>query len=148
MSKPEATAFLDTFNTLRRALSAVAIRAYGTLDLGQTQVRIVKHLGEQRHVSQAALARAIDTDPALTGRVLLSLIERGLVCRERSEEDKREFLLSLTAEGQKLHRRVLRIREQLAERLLEPLDARDRADFARIAQKLTRAFSDNPPKVE
>jgi len=151
MSKMEPTAFLETFAALRRALSVIATRAYASLEMGTTQVRFLRHIGEHRYISQAALARATITDPALTGRTLSSLVERGLIRRERGEEDKREFLLSLTPEGQKTLRRVLRLREQLADRLTAPLDERDLNDFARIAQKLMASFADEalaPPDAQ
>ncbi len=60
------------------------------------------------------------TDPALTGRALETLIERGWVRRERSEEDRRRL--------------------ELAERVVAVLDERDLEDFARAAHKMIAAF--------
>jgi DNA-binding MarR family transcriptional regulator len=69
--------------------------------LGQTQVGFLRHIGETAGISQADLARATDTDPALTGRGLQTLIERGWILRERSAGDLRGYVLSLSGPGLK-----------------------------------------------
>jgi hypothetical protein len=43
-------------------------QAYATLELGSTQARFLKHIGQHSRISQAELARLTETDPTLTGR--------------------------------------------------------------------------------
>lgn len=90
--------------------------------------------------SQAGLARATGTDPTLTGRALETLIERGWIRRERSEEDRRQYVLELTDAGQRARKRVEEARKRLVERVVAELDERDIEDFERIAKKLLTAF--------
>ncbi len=134
--KRPAEEFLETYGKLRRSLSAYAAREYAQLELGSTQVRFLKEINRAPGISQADLARATDTDPALTGRALQTLIERGWVRRVRSATDKRAYVLQLGAGGKRLMLRVEAVRAKFAEKLVEPLDERDREDFHRIVTKI------------
>jgi DNA-binding MarR family transcriptional regulator len=135
-----ADEFLDTYGKLKRSLSAVAAREYAELELGSTQVRFLKQISRSPGISQAELARATDTDPALTGRALQTLLERGWVRRVRSATDKRAYVLQLGAGGKRVMTRVETLRGQLAERVTASLDERDREDFRRIVEKIVTSI--------
>ncbi|HET9933631.1 MAG TPA: MarR family transcriptional regulator [Polyangiaceae bacterium] len=136
---PEET--LDRFGDVTRGLRLLSGQAYATFDVGTTQAKFLRYLGQHQPLSQAELARATVTDPTLTGRVVQSLIERGWVDRDVSREDRRQYVLSLTAAGQRVRKRVEAARRRVAERLVAALDDRDLADFDRIAQKLKAALA-------
>jgi DNA-binding MarR family transcriptional regulator len=138
--KPNAAQFVETFGALKRCLNALAAQAYAATKLGTTQVRFLRHIGKHPGISQAELSRATVTDPALTGRALQTLIERGWVLRERSAKDRREYLLELGTAGRRALKRIEQVRAHLVERVAEPLDERDLEDFERIAGKLLAAF--------
>src|ERR1700739_1906639 len=80
-------------------------------------------------IAQAARARATASDPTLVGRAVQSLIERGLVTRERDEEDRRGYVLTLPAAGRRARDRVEKLRGELAAQVVSVLDERDLADF-------------------
>lgn len=136
---PEET--LDRFGEITRGLRLVSGQAYATFDVGTTQAKFLRYLGQHQPLSQAELARATVTDPTLTGRVVQTLIERGWVDRHVSTEDRRQYVLSLTPSGQRIRRRVEAARRRVAGRLVAALDDKDLADFARIARKLTAALA-------
>jgi DNA-binding MarR family transcriptional regulator len=137
----EPTDFIDTYGALKRCLTALAGQTYAAADMGSTQAKFLRYIGRRSRISQADLARATVTDPTLTGRTLQALIDRGLVRRERSDEDRREYLLELTAAGRRAEKRVEALRADLAARLVEALDDRDLSDFDRITNKLLAAFT-------
>lgn len=132
--------FLETFAQLRRGLYGFAEGAYGALGLGATQAKLLRRIGENRNLSQADLARATGTDPALTGRALQTLLDRGWVKRRRSRDDQRAFSLELTESGEALLKDVLEAREEVALRVRSVLNDEDLAAFDRIAKKLLAAF--------
>jgi DNA-binding MarR family transcriptional regulator len=134
--------FIETFAGLWRCLMAASDEAYVAEKLWSTQARFLRHIGEHRGISQAELARATGTAPTLTGRLLQTLLERGLVQRKRSEVDKREYQLELTPSGQRTRRRVVEARGRFAERVVAVLAERDLQDFERMATKLFTAFGD------
>src|SRR5262245_38166748 len=135
MSRRDPIEFIDTFGIMRRRLSALAAQAYATIDLGPMQANLLGHIGRSAPISQAELARVTDSDPALAGRVLGALIERGLVQRERSKQDRREYVVAPTAAGRRICNRIDKLRSELAARIVNALDQRDLDDFDRIAKK-------------
>ena len=136
--------FLETFGLLKRSLTGLIDASYGTVGLGSTQARLLRCIGDGEHLSQADLARATRTDPALTGRALQTLIDRGWVQRRRSREDRRAFSLALTESGEALLRSVLSVRDDVARRVVSHLSEDDLAAFERIARKLAEAFPERP----
>jgi DNA-binding MarR family transcriptional regulator len=136
----DSHAFYDRLSAVMRALRSAAAQAYAPLDLGTAQAKFLRHIGEQQGISQAELARATFTAPTLTGRALEPLVERGWVRRKRSEEDRREYVLELTAAGKRARDRVLQAREEIIAQVARALDDRDVRDFERIAQKILAAL--------
>lgn len=132
--------FFERFSALSQRLRLVAAREYGTFDIGSAQAKFLRHIGKHGRSSQAELARATGTDPTLTGRALESLIERGWIRRERSEEDRRQYVLELTEEGQRARKRVEDARRRIIRRLFSEMDARDLDDFDRLTKKLLAAL--------
>jgi DNA-binding MarR family transcriptional regulator len=133
--------FLDRLGEITRSLRLLAAQAYASFDVGSTQAKFLRYLGQHQPLSQAELARATVTDPTLTGRVVETLIERGWVERAVSATDRRQYVLSLTAAGQRLRKRVEAARREVAERVVRGLDGKDLSDFARIEQKLKAALA-------
>jgi DNA-binding MarR family transcriptional regulator len=133
-------AFIETFGGLWRCLMNVSDEWYAAEKLWSTQAWFLRYIAEHRGLSQADLARATDTAPTLTGRLLQTLLERGLVLRKRGTEDRREYVLELSADGQRTRRRVVAARGRFAAKVVSVLDRRDLEDFDRIAKKLFRAF--------
>lgn len=125
---------------MSRCLRSAAGQAYATLEVGTAQAKLLRHIGRSSKISQADLARATGTAPTLTGRAIEPLIERGWVRRTRSQEDRRQYLLELTASGRRVRDRVEGARDQVIARLGAVLEARDVEDFDRIAKKILAAF--------
>jgi DNA-binding MarR family transcriptional regulator len=132
--------FLESVVTLSRFLRSLAAQSYATFEVGSTQAKFLRYIGRNSRISQADLARATMTDPALTGRALETLIERGWVRRTRSEEDRRQYVLELTASGGRARKRVDDARDRIAQRIATVLDEKDVEDFERIAKKIVAAF--------
>ncbi len=139
--RSDPTDFIDKFGAVRKCVTALGAQAYGTIDIGSMQAKLLRQIGKRSPISQAELARATASDPTLTGRVLATLIERGWVRRERSDEDRREYVLSLTAEGGRVRAKVEKLRAQFAAQVVGALDERDLDDFDRIATKILAAFT-------
>ncbi len=140
MARRKASEFLESFSALSRCVRSAAAQAYATFEVGSTQAKFLRHIGRHARISQADLARATVTDPALTGRALETLVERGWVKRTRSEEDRRQYVLELSAAGERARKRVDEGREQIGEKIATALDDRDLEDFERIAKKVVALF--------
>jgi DNA-binding MarR family transcriptional regulator len=132
--------FFEQLSSVSRRIRSVAEQAYATFEVGTAQAKLLRHIGQNKGISQADLARATETAPTLTGRALEPLIERGWVRRKRSDEDRREYLLELTASGQRVRERVEKARNEIIERIAKVIDTRDVEDFDRIAAKILGAI--------
>ena len=141
MPKADAHQFFETFSALTRQLRAALYDELATLEVGSAQAKFLRHVGLHGKISQADLARATQTAPSLTGRALEPLIGRGWVKRTRSKEDKREYVLELTASGRRACDEVEAARDRVIARVTAPLDARDLADFERVAGKLASGLA-------
>jgi DNA-binding MarR family transcriptional regulator len=137
---------LESLSAVSRGLRAAAAQSYATFEVGSTQGKFLRHIGRNSLISQAELARATVTDPALTGRVLEPLIERGWVRRTRSEEDRRQYVLELTAAGQRVRKKVEEARDEIAAQVARALDDRDLDDLARVTTKILDALESSKPQ--
>jgi DNA-binding MarR family transcriptional regulator len=132
--------FFDSMSAVIRRFRANASERYAVLGIGTAQAKMLRHIGQNARISQADLSRATDTAPALTGRAVEPLIERGWIRRRKSEEDRRQYTLELTAAGERMRERIEAERAALIAEIGTTLDERDLKDFARIAKKLLAAF--------
>lgn len=138
----ESSEFYERFADVVRCVRTLSEDAYAAIDVGTAQAKFVRYIGEHGRISQAELARATRTAPTLTGRVLGALVARGWVRRTRSREDRREYVLELTAAGQRVRARVVEARSGAIARLAGVLDDKDKRDFERIAAKILGAFGE------
>jgi MarR family transcriptional regulator, transcriptional regulator for hemolysin len=143
ISKAEASVLLDLFSTLQRARGWTDKQMYASLDLGPAKARLLEYIAVHDGTSQTELARATDTDKALTGRSVEAFLENGWVRRQRSREDGRAYILSLSPSGRKIVKQFETIRGQILERVTKTLDTRDVEDFCRIVKKLLETMARN-----
>jgi DNA-binding MarR family transcriptional regulator len=143
MGDAEFKDFFDRVGVLTRCLRTAADQAYATVHVGSAQAKFLRHIGRQSRISQADLARSTETAPTLTGRALEPLVARGWVRRKRSQEDRREYVLELTAAGQRARDRVEEVREGVLQRITAALDPKDIEDFDRVSKKIRAALEDS-----
>jgi DNA-binding MarR family transcriptional regulator len=135
--------FYERFAAVLRCIRGVSAEAYAAIEIGSTQAKFLRHIGENSHISQAQLARATNTAPTLTGRVVEPLIEHGWVRRRRSSEDRRQYVLELTASGKRMRERVEMARKGVIQSLARVLDEKDAENFEVIAAKILAAFGES-----
>lgn len=145
VAKRDAHDFFEQLGEVTRRLRSVAAQAYAEFELGSAQAKFLRHIAKNSRISQADLARGTATAPTLTGRALETLVERGWVRRKRSAEDRRQYVLELTAAGERARAKVEAAREKIIERIEVVLDQRDLDDIARISRKILAVFGDEVP---
>lgn len=108
----------------------------GEFDVTTTQYGILVALREQPGLDQIGVAKAVGLDRSTTGMVVATLQSRGLLARERHGTDRRRHVLTLTAEGADLLRRVGPAAERALQRLLEPLSGAEAAALGALLDRL------------
>jgi DNA-binding MarR family transcriptional regulator len=126
---PESSAVADKApnHDLERAIPYLLARA-GTrmgqsfsrelkqFNLSLTEWRVCVALHHKAHQRLSDLALHTSTEPSTLSRVVDGLLQRGVLVRDRSDEDARALALSLTDEGRELTLRIIPL-AQLYERV-------------------------------
>lgn len=76
-------------------------------ELTLTEWRVCASLHKQPHQRLSTLASGTSTEPSTLSRVVEALMRRGLLLRDRSDQDGRAVALSLTPAGNALTERVI-----------------------------------------
>src|SRR3954447_17159081 len=106
-SRSKRTAFLlSQLGALSSARFAERTREIG---LTPSDAGVLRLLGRAPGLSQRALADRLGAVPSRVVPLIDSLEARGLVARVRSRTDRRNYVLSLTAEGAKVLRTLREI---------------------------------------
>ncbi len=101
-------------------------REPGSRDLTKQQFTVLCALEHNDGASQTALVETTGIDRSTLAEMVRRMLERGLLSRERTEEDQRANAVAITQAGRKALR-AARIAADRAERaLLEPLPPAER----------------------
>ncbi len=104
--------------------------------LGQFGAMTAKGVGVHSHMHKTKVSRAV------------SLLERRkLVTRRVNRADLREAFLSLTPSGRDIYSELAPIALEFARKLLETVDADDRAALDRAIKKLTERSAQLAPRI-
>jgi len=97
-------------------------QGYNGSEFSLTEARIIYELAHREAATATDLGKALDLDAGYLSRTLKGFVERGLVQRQASDVDARQYLVSLTELGQ----------QRFAQ-----LNARSRSDMAQMLSALT-----------
>ena len=119
------------------------------LDLRLTPTRLnarnyyfILKLGSVDDMRQDTLFKKIHLNASNVTRRLAQLITLGLVTKEKAADDKRAWVISLTAEGRALVPRVSRIVAEYEAELTAKLAAADKVRFEQILDVLNKTKED------
>jgi MarR family transcriptional regulator for hemolysin len=124
---------------LRQAVDS-ELGAYGLTEATWRPLAYVGRLGDG--VRQRELAAALGIEGPSLVRLLDNLERRGLIVRREHEGDRRVRGIYLTAPGRELQRRVLRISDNIQQRLLTAVHPDDLAACERVFGVIERALEE------
>ena len=106
--------------------------------------RIMAILNDGGAMSQCRLAHLLDIRPQSLSELLVKMEGDGLVERVQSEEDRRQIIVSLTAEGSARVASFREIHRRAAAEFLAPLTLDEKNTLVRLLKKLTDVRSEEP----
>jgi DNA-binding MarR family transcriptional regulator len=111
-----------------RALVGIAAESIAEVDDVVTvpQLRVLTMIFTRGPMNLASVATGLDVSAPNASRICDRLIKAGLLDRQEDPSDRRNIMLTLTAEGQRLIDRVNRHRRTAVRRVLRRMSARDR----------------------
>lgn len=130
---------LDAYIKLTRAVSSVGTRLSAHLaeaGLTPTQLGVLEALLHLGPLGQRVLGEKLLMSGANITTVVDNLERRGLVRRERGEDDRRSVTVHLTPEGRRLITKVFPAHAAAITEALSPLGAAEQEELARLAKKL------------
>ncbi len=132
---------MDHFRRIVRALRS-SHRAAAHLDLTGAQLFVINVIGSARRpLSVNEVAERTETDQSTVSVVTARLVDRGLLARERSEDDNRRVELSLTDAGRALRRKApATVAQQRLKSALETLPPADAEALLRLMDALVAAM--------
>ena len=132
--------FVNTILVASRVLVAISARSLGEVEsaVTLTQLRTLVVLDMHDGINLNGLAELLDVNASTAMRMIDRLLVAELVTRRDNPENRREVVLSLTAAGRRIVRKVTTRRRQEIKRIVEQMPATHRAGLVRAL----RAFSE------
>lgn len=106
-------------------------------NLTAQQFAVIAKLHEVGPSSQNSLGRQTAMDNSTINGVVARLMERGLLDKAASPDDKRMHLIQLTPEGQRTVARVLPMAAEITRMTLAPLSRTEQATLLRLLKRIT-----------
>ena len=125
-------------------------REVGARELTTQQFTVLAALEHNEGVSQTALVEMTGIDRSTLAEMARRMVEKGLLSRERTEEDQRANAVAITPAGRKALRSARLAADRAERALLNALPASERAKFvkslAQIASAAEAAAADGVAK--
>ena len=113
-------------------------------DLSVAEWWTLGQLAARSPTTVSEIVDATQNDKAQVSRSAANLINKGFVEKQDNPLDKRSSLLILTAEGKALYEKVIPIRQQTQNLLLDQLTDEERVITERAIMKMTNYLLDHP----
>lgn len=130
------TSFILSFGRVRKAIRREFETLAAPYDITVPQFQVLKRLWEGDGIQAATLTKDICSDGGTITGVLDRLEARGLLCRERSVEDRRALQIYLTPEGRALQAPLTEVVRALNERALNGFTSQERAALDQYLQRI------------
>ncbi|RIX83196.1 MarR family winged helix-turn-helix transcriptional regulator [Acidovorax cavernicola] len=106
------------------------------------QFGVLAVLESQGELDQVTLAQRLALDASTSGSTLERLEKKGWISRRMHEGDRRRRMVSLASDGRALLQELLDDVETIQQRLLDPLDPKERVVFMRLLTKVVHLNND------
>ncbi|WP_147819849.1 bifunctional helix-turn-helix transcriptional regulator/GNAT family N-acetyltransferase [Salidesulfovibrio onnuriiensis] len=105
------------------------------------EARILYEVWQQPGISSADITRLLDMDRGQLSRVISKLVKQGLLHKEEKHAGRRAIPLTLTAEGERLTKKLNAMSEQQMADLVQPLEPAARERLVSAMQDITATLS-------
>jgi DNA-binding MarR family transcriptional regulator len=129
-----------------QALVAIVVRSFVEVETSITlpQWRVLVILNGHGPLTPSVIARWMGVHPSNTTRACDALVGAGLLDRRESLEDRRQTMLTLTAEGKALVDSMLDFRREAIDEVLDKLPAGQRKQVGEAMQAFADAAGETP----
>lgn len=137
-SDDKARRLVDQLQTVMEgAEGAVAKNAAVREALSSQEIRVLRTVGRHEHCIMSMIADRIRLSLSSVTGLIDRLVEKNLVCRDRSTDDRRVVKVELTDEGRELHTSVMDSQVQFARGVLKTLSAAEQDELLSLFGKIS-----------
>ena len=111
-------------------------------DISVNDMHIIEAIGEKEPKNMSTVAKIMSVTVGTLTIAINSLVKKGYVHRERSEEDRRVVLISLTEKGRKANAHHQKFHDGMIQAVLKDLDEEQQKILVKSLMNL-RAFFDS-----
>lgn len=142
--KPDAQRFTEAWDAFVLAVRRAQARGQQQApeELTLSQYYLLRPLDDGRSMPMCDLADCAGIAPPTATRVLDGLERAELVSRQRSPQDRRTVLISLTSEGRRRLRRKIRQLRERRERLYTRLEPHEREQSEELLRHLAELLGE------
>ena len=116
-------------------------------DISVNDMHIIEAIGEKEPKNMSSVAKIMSVTVGTLTIPINSLVKKGYVHRERSEEDRRVVLISLTEKGRKANAHHMKFHDGMIQAVLKDLDEEQQKILVKSLLNL-KAFFDSYRKPE
>lgn len=109
-------------------------------DISVNDMHIIEAIGVEKPRNMSSVAKSLSVTVGTLTIAINSLVKKGYVHRERSEEDRRVVLISLTEKGQKANAHHMKFHEGMIQAVLEDLDEEQQSVLVKSLLNLRKFF--------
>lgn len=111
-------------------------------DISVNDMHIIEAIGEGEPKNMSSVAKMVSVTVGTLTIAINSLVKKGYVHRERSEEDRRVVLISLTEKGRRANVHHMKFHDGMIQAVLKDLDEEQQEILVKSLLNL-RAFFDS-----
>lgn len=143
-----ARLFVDAFDGLvRQVIVPNSHKAAQDLQMGPQDVRALIWLGRRKRCLMTDFAKGVGVPLSTATHLANRLVEKGVLLRERSEQDRRVVFIGLSALGKKLDLQFFQLRLFRSQILLARLKPGEQQELVALMQKALAEASGPDPTL-
>ncbi|MBF8982930.1 winged helix DNA-binding protein [Lutibacter sp. B2] len=107
-------------------------------ELSLLDVYVLKAIGEEKEKKIYELLEEVEMDRGMVASIIKKLVLYAYVRKERSEDDKRAYILSLTEKGMDMYNKTLEIQENFLEFILSDITLNEEKAILKFLSKINQ----------
>jgi len=132
---------MGKFFILRRAVNLRMVESLKDLGLGPKQASVLKCIHRFSPISSVRLADLTLSDPAAITRLVDNMVKRGYLVKKDSSTDRRAWDLCLTADGERVAKKIKGIHESIAQEIFGVLSTSDKSKLISLLDRINEKMA-------
>ena len=117
-----------------------AVRTLGYPDITSNDMHVIEAIGTGEPKNMSSIARALSVTVGTLTISMNSLVKKGYVVRQRSNEDRRVVLVSLSEKGAEVHEHHARFHKEMIDGVIGNLTEEELDTLIKAVTKLNSWF--------